>query len=1100
MTTEQDGSEPPASGGAARRRELMERYLRGALPAVAEVAPIRRASRERPLPLSFAQQRVWFLDRLRPGGSEYTAPWVWRLTGPLDVAALRAAWTEVVRRHEILRTRYQVADGDARQLVDPPGPVDLPLTDLSGRPAADRERAATELTASQLARPFDLERDAPLRLRLLRLDAGIHLMVFTVHHIAFDGWSGGVLARQLGRLYAEFAAGRPPEPTQPPVQYADYAVWQHEWASGDAMARQLGYWRGRLAGLTPLEVPTDRPRPPTLDTAGARTAFTVPARLADGLRALGRTRRATPFMVLMAAFQLLLSRYSGQSDVSVGTPIAGRTKPDVREMLGFFVNTLVIRTDLAGDPTFAELLDRVRATAMEAYAHQDLPFERLVTELSPDRDLSRNPLFSHMFILQNNETADFAGAGLRAESVPVPVESAKFDLTLQLTERPDGALDGVVEYATALFDRETAERLARHFVQLLRAVEAEPHLPLGRLEMLSAAERRRLLERWNDTARPLPDTTVPELFASQVRRTPDAPAVRCGGVELSYAQLDARANRLAHHLRENGAGPGTLVGVHLRRGVDLVAALLAVLKSGAAYLPIDPDHPAERIGYMLGDAGVGLVVTQESLLADLPDPAVAVVLERDRDRIAGQPSGPPRWTARPGDLAYLIYTSGSTGMPKGVLVQHRSLANFLLAMAERPGLAAGQTVVAVTTVSFDPSALELYLPLLVGARLVVADTEQARDPHRIAELVAAADRAVVQATPTTWRLLLDSGWTPPAGVTVLSGGERLAPELGGRLAAGGATVWDLYGPTEATIWASAARLDAAGAVADWAPVANSTAHVLDRRLQPVPEGVTGELYLGGTAVACGYHRRPGLTAARFVADPYGGGGRLYRTGDLARRRRDGSVEILGRADQQVKVRGYRIEPGEIEARLLAHEDVSEAVVTVREDTPGDQRLVAYLVDAGGPPDPAALRSWLARTLPSAMVPAAFAVLPALPLTANGKVDRGALPAPDAARPERATRFVRPRDRTEELLCGLFAEVLGLAEVGAEDDFFALGGHSLLVIQVAVRLRDALGVEVPVRALFDHGTAAALAAALGGYPAADRPAAIPVLRRRTRAGR
>jgi amino acid adenylation domain-containing protein len=1086
-----------------RRQELTERLLRAASPSGAVGTSIGPASRQRPLPLSFAQQRVWFLDRLRPGSADYIAPWVWRLTGPLDTDALRAAWTELVRRHEILRTRYAVVDGDVRQLIDPPVPVAIPLVDLSSWPPLDRDREADALTGREFGQPFDLERDAPLRLRLLRLDDETHLLIFAIHHIAFDGWSVGLLARELGRLYAGFVAGRPELVIPPAIQYADFAAWQREWAAGDAMVGQLSYWRKQLAGLTPLEIATDRPRPRVLDTSGAVTMFTVPAQLARGLRELGRARRATPFMVFLAAFQLLLARYSGQHDITVGTPIAGRTKPDLQEMLGFFVNTLVVRTDLGGDPSFAELLDRVRIVALGAYANQDVPFERLVTELAPDRDLSHNPLLSHLFILQNNETADFAGAGLTARSLPVSVDTAKFDLTLQLIERPDGSLDGIVEYATALFDRVTAERLAGHYLQLLHAIQASPQARIAQLRMLSDSERQQLLERTDEADRPVADVTAIELIQAQVRRTPAAVAVVSRGVELSYAELDARTNRLAHDLRALGAGPGTLVAIVLDRGLDLITALLAVMKSGATYLPIDPDYPSARIDFLLTDAGAQLVVTQQSLQANLAESAATTVVldgARDRDRIQARPADPLPSVATPGDIAYLIYTSGSTGTPKGVMVQHRALTNFLLSMAQRPGLTATDTLVAVTTVSFDISALELYLPLVVGARLVLADAEQARDPHRIAALASAAESAVVQATPTTWRMVLDAGWTPPAGTTVLCGGEKLPLELAEKLVADGATVWDLYGPTEATIWASTARLDSTGRVADWATVANTTAYLLDSQLQLVPQGVIGELYLGGAAVAYGYLRRPSLTATRFIPDPYGdAGSRLYRTGDLARRHRDGSVEILGRTDQQVKLRGFRIELGEIEARLRGVDAVTEAVVVVREDTPGDRRLVAYLVALGAQPDVADLRIALAEALPSYMIPAAFVFLPALPLTANGKVDTGALPVPGAVQHEVTGRYVAPRDQAEQHMCALFAEVLGIDKVGAEDDFFILGGHSLLAIQVVIRLRDALDVDVPVRELFDHSTAAAMATLLRSYPASQRRPDVPVLKRRERRG-
>ncbi len=1099
-------TDPPSAAHAdARRRELAERLLRAARTGKAGKADpdrIRPADRDRPLPLSFAQQRLWFLDQLRPGGTEYVAPWVWRLTGPLDVDALRAAWSRVVLRHEVLRTRYRVLDGAAWQTVDPPAPVPLPVSDLSDRAAAEREAAVAEAVEAELNRPFDLTADAPIRLRLLRLAPEAHLLVFTVHHIAFDGWSVGVMTS----LYEEFATGTPAGLAPPRLQYADFAVWQQEWAAGPAMAGQLAYWRERLAGLTPLELPTDRPRPPMLDTAGATVSFTVPAEVAHAARELGRGRRATPFMVLLAAYQVLLARYSGQDDVAVGTPIAGRARTDVRDLLGLFVNTLVLRADLTGRPSFLDLVDQVRESALGGYAHQDLPFERLVTELSPERDLSRNPLYSHLFVLQDNESADFAGGGLRAESLPVPSRAAKFDLSLQLTERPDGALDGMLEYATALYDRGSAERLAGHFVRLLTSLVAEPGPPVALRPMLSPAEHRRLLGRPDAAARPAAEPTLPELFERQVRSAPHATAVRSLGRELTYARLDEAANRLARHLRRQGVARGSLVAVALERGIDLPIAWLAVLKAGAAYLPIDPGHPSRRVAFLLADAGARWVITQEALLPGLPEagPAALVVLDRDAGQIAACPGEPLPRTATADDLAYVIHTSGSTGTPKGVMVEHRSLSGFLRAMADRPGLAAGDTLVGLTTVSFDPCVLDLFLPLVVGARLELAGTEQARDPHRMAELIAGAGPAVVQATPTTWRMLLDSGWTPPAGLTVLCGGERLTPELGRRLAARGARVWDLYGPTEATVWATAARRDAQGRAADWAPAAGATAYVLDRWLEPVPEGVTGELYLGGSCVARGYRGRPGLTADRFVADPHGDrpGARLYRTGDLARRRADGPVEIVGRADHQVKIRGHRMEPGEIEAALLAHPRLRAAVVhptTAPHGAPGDLQLTGYLVAHDDPPSDAQLRAFLLRTLPDYLVPASFVVLDLLPRTPNGKVDRAALPLPGPAVPG-PERRVAPRSAAERTVAEVWQEVLDRDGIGAHDDFFAIGGHSLLATGVTIRLRARLGVDVPVRALFDHSTVAALAAALDGYPPVERPVTIPALGRRSRAAR
>jgi amino acid adenylation domain-containing protein len=1102
MTTDANASSHGKAVTGDARRELLRRYVEGRL-STGEPTAIPPVAPGLPLPLSFPQQRLWFLDQLRPGGTEYIAPWTWQVCGPLDIDALRAAWRVAVRRHDVLRTRYRAVDGEPVQVVDDDVSVDFPVTDLAALPPAEQDRRIAEATADLVGTPFDLSRDTPLRLRLLRRGAERHVLLMAVHHIAFDGWSVGVLARELGELYAGFAAGAPVEPTRPPVRYADFAAWQRNRADMPTMARQLDYWRTRLAGLTPTDLPTDRPRPSTLDTRGASTSFTVPAWLGCAARELGRTRRATPFMVLLAVFELLVGRYSGRSDVAVGTPIAGRTRADVRDVVGLFVSTLVLRVDLSGDPSFLDLLDRVRTAALEGYAHQELPFERLVNELAPKRDLSRNPLFSHMFVLQDNKTADFGGAGVHAESVPMPPRSAKFDLTLQLTERPDGSFDGVIEYATALFDRDTMVRLAGHYVELLTAATAAPDVPTGRLNMLPPGERQQAVAGWNDTARALPDVTVPELFDRQAQRTPDAVAVTCADETTSYRELSARVNRLAHHLRALGVGPGELVGVQLDRGIGVVVAFLAVLKAGGAYLPIDPGYPARRIEFMLADADARVLVTEDALAGRVPHPGAAtVLLDRHRADITARPGHGPEPTTMPDDLAYLIYTSGSTGTPKGVLIDHRALANFVRAMADRPGVPPGGTVIGLTTVSFDPSALEIYVPLVVGGRVVLADTEEARDPGRMADLIDRAGPAVVQATPTTWRMLLDSEWTPSGDLTVLCGGEQLPVELATRLAARGAIVWDLYGPTEATVWATAARLDRASGMADWAPAANCTAHVLDPYLAPVPVGVIGELYLGGAGVAWGYHRGAASTAERFVPDPYDTlpGGRLYRTGDLARRRPDGAVVIVGRADHQMKIHGHRMEPGEIEAALLAHDRVRGAVVHPVMTGSGEPRLTAYLVPSGvTAPTAAELRAWLLRVLPDYMVPTAYVVLDSLPRTPAGKVDRNALPVPPDTPPD-TPEHTTPRTATERTVAAVWHEVLGRPVIGVHENFFELGGHSLMATRVAVRLRAALGVDVPVRALFDHGTVAALTAALPDYPRAPAPGAVPVLLPRRRVHR
>lgn len=1043
---------------------------------------------------SFAQQRLWFLDQLRPGSSDYQLPMALRIRGRLDVDALTGAFAAVVDRHEVLRTRYRAVDGMPVEEVDDHVDLVVARVDLVG------ERDIPALMDRELGKPFDLAADPPFRLTLGRIADDDHLLLFVVHHIAFDGWSWGILGRELAAGYRERTGGVPADLAPLALQYGDYADRQRELLQGPRLARALDYWRGRLSGVKPLRLPTDRPRPAEWDGASDVLRFDLPAALVAEIDKLARGHGSTRFMVLLAAFKAQLARYTGQTDIAVGTPVAGRGRVDIEGLIGLFVNTVVLRTDTAGAATVRDLVHRVRDTALTAFTHAELPFERVVGELAPERDMSRNPLFQVTFSLLPAGTEEIALPGVDVELVPAPLGASAFDLVLDLRVRPDGGIGARLQYATALFDEDTVRGLAAGYVRVLEKVLAEPEAAVADLarcvEPLPGKERARLLALGNDTARDLPELTLPELVTRQALSTPDSVAVRSGAVELTYAELETATNRLAHHLRALGVGPGTLVGVHLERGSDLLVAFLAVLKTGGAYLPLDPMFPGRRLEFMRADGGADVVITEVSLAGTFTD-VTTVLVDGDRAAIAARPDTALGHKSGPNDLAYVIYTSGSTGTPKGVMIHHRGLMNFVVSMAERPGLAPGAAVVGLTTISFDPSVLELYVALLVGGHVVIADTEQARDPERMVRLIADTRPALVQATPTTLRMLVETGWTPAPGLTVLSGGEKLPAELASALSADGAQVWDLYGPTEITVWATTARLDAEGGVLDWAPAANTVVHLLDGDLEPVVEGEIGEVYIGGEGLAHGYHGRPALTAAAFVPDPHGSvpGARLYRTGDLARRTSVGAVEILGRADHQVKIRGHRMEPGEIEAALLAHDRIRSAVVHPTPTPTGEYQLTAYLSTDGDAPGPDELREFVTRTLPDYMAPAAYVVLDAFPLTASGKVDRKALPVPTA---RAAEEILAPRTPTEEAVARVWGDVLGVAAVGAHDNFFDLGGHSLLATRVSVRLRAALGIDVPVRALFDHGTVAALAAALPGYPRVSDLPAMPALAPRRRA--
>jgi amino acid adenylation domain-containing protein len=1062
---------------APRLEELARQVERiraaAAGPAAPPIRPLPPERRAAGVPLSFAQQRLWFLHEMEPDGSTYNILTALRLRGELRVDALAHALGEVVRRHEALRTRFVARGGTPLQAVAPPAPAALVPEPV---PADGVERTV----AGEARRVFALGEGPPFVARLLRVDADDHVLLLSMHHIVGDAWSRGILLRELAAHYAAFGADAPPPLAQPPVQYADFAVWQREWLRGEALERPLAWWTARLAGAPAvLELPADRPRAPVRGTRGARRTAVLPAGAAAGLRALGRREGATLFMVLLSGFQLLLSRYAGQDDLVVGTPVAGRTRAETEGLIGCFVNTLAMRADLSGDPPFRALLARTREAALEAYAHQELPFERLVEALGVERSLAHTPLFQAVFALQNTPAGEHAFPGLRMSAMEVGYETAKFDLYLAAEEH-GGELRLALEYATELFDAATAGRMLDHLEVLLRGIADDPGRRLSQLPLLGAAERRRVLEEWNATARDYPaGACVHELFEAQAARTPDAEALLYGGGRLAYGALNARANRLAHHLRARGVGPEARVGICLERTPELVVALLAVLKAGGAYVPLDPAYPRQRIGWMLEDAEVRLVLTRGALAERLPPGAAEALCLDALDGLEGLPDDNPRSGAAPGNLSHVIFTSGSTGRPKGVMIRHAATAVLLHWMREAVTDEERARVLFSTSINFDVSVAELFGTLCWGGALVLVE-----NALELARLPAGAGITYASMVPTAAAELLRTGGIPASVRTLALGGEALPPALAQALYATGTVrrVANLYGPTEDTTYSTCAEVPRGeGRVVVGRPVANTRAYVLDRALNPVPVGVPGEVYLAGDGLARGYAGRPGLTAERFLPDPYGApGSRMYRVWDRVRWTPEGELDYLGRTDFQVKVRGFRIEPGEVEAALLREPEVREAVVVARGEE-GERRLVAYVVPREGHGGAArALRARLAERVPGYMVPSAVVELPALPLTPNGKLDRAALPEPDGA-PEGAPAYAPPCTPAQEALAAIWAEVLGRARVGIHDNFFDLGGHSLLAARAHARIRDALGRDLPIGLLFQHQTIGDLADALERVP-------------------
>jgi amino acid adenylation domain-containing protein len=1079
----------PTLEGVARRIEAARQAVGGGAPPL-----VRRRSVD-PAPLSFAQERLWFLHQLEPGSPAYHISGALGLSGPLLPGVLARALERIVARHEVLRTVFAEGEtGDPVQRVLPPFPFPVPLIDLSGlpEPAAEAER----LGLAAARRLFDLERGPLVRALLLRVADQEHRLAVVIHHIVSDGWSLGVMTGELAALYDTFARGVPMGTDPLPelaLQYADFAAWQRSWFQGAVLERQLAWWRDRLADPPLLELPAERPRPPVPSGRGGSLPVVLPADLAGGLNALSREARATLFMTLLGAFAVLLERYSGQDDLTVGSPIANRDRWEIEPLIGCFVNTLPLRLRLAGDPSFRALLGHVRAVTLGAYDHQGVPFEKLVEELAPERDRAHTPLFQVMLVVQNAPQPPLAMGGLALDLRELPTGTAKFDLTLSLAEE-GGEIQGSLEYSADAFSPASAGRLLRHFAELLRGAAAAPGRPISDLPLLTAAERLQLLADWNATAAVYAGPPcLHQLVEDQADRTPGAVAVVFEGEELTWRELDLQANRLAHRLRALGAGPDVPVGLCLERSLGLVVSLLAILKAGGAYMPLDPVYPGERLGQMVEDSRTPVIVTESRLLSALPGgTAFRLCLDAEREELAAAPSVRPSVPVDADNLAYVLYTSGSTGRPKGVMSTHGAIRNRLLWMQAAYGLTAEDRVLQKTPFSFDVSVWEFFWPLATGARLVVARPGGHQDAGYLADLIARAGITMLHFVPSMLRAFLaepglEESCAPLRRLRrVIASGEALTPDLAAACFArlGGAALHNLYGPTEAAVDVTAwACRPGERTVPIGRPIANVEIHLADRSVERgmrlVPLGVPGELLIGGIAPARGYLGRPDLTAESFVPDPFSGrpGARLYRTGDLARRLAGGEIEYLGRLDHQVKLRGLRIELGEIEAALERHPAVAAAAALVRDDGVGGKLLAAFLVpgEEAGVPDPAELRRFLRRSLPEHMVPTAFAALASFPRTPSGKADRRVLSRLRLEGPAgSAVAFAAPRTPTEELLAALWSEILGRERVGIHDNFFDLGGHSLLATRLVSRVRATFGGELPLARLFDAPTIAELA--------------------------
>jgi amino acid adenylation domain-containing protein len=1035
--------------------------------------------------LSFAQQRLWFINQLAPASPAYNIATAIELTGTLDVAALERSLSEIVRRHEILRTRFVAVEGTPLQLIADEFAVTMPVVDLSGLAEALRMQEADRILESEAATAFDLGELPLLRIRLLKLSEQQHILVLVIHHIISDSWSMGVLFWEIGQLYEASSTGECSPIPDLKIQYADYALWERQWLKAEAIERQLSYWRERLADAPPaLELPLDRPRPERERFRGSREERRLSQGLSDRLRQLSQREGVTLYMTLLAAFQVLLSKYSGQEDILVGSPIANRNHPDAGVLIGCFLNTLVMRTDLSGDPSFNELLRRVREVALGAFENQDVPFEKIVSELRPERNLSHGPLFQVMFVLENAPARPVKIRGLSLQSRYLDTGATKFYLTLFALE-VEGRLQLRLDYNTDLFDSQTIKRMLDHFQTLLESIVVNPGAQLSALSLLKDSEREALLSGLNAYQRDYPvDRSVVDLFRQHAECSPDAIAVVFENQSLTYSELNIRANRLAHFLRRAKVSADVCVGLLLDRSVEMLVALLGILKAGGAYVPLDPTQPKARLLFQLEETQAPVLVTRKKWLSEVAGYAGRTVcLDRDRSLLECEDISNPNWTTGPDDLAYVIFTSGTSGTPKGTMIQHSSLTNYLCWFNETVGKEVRRLPV-VTGLWFDMSLKQVLAPLLRGEAVCILPEQVVSEPAALLQACARFPRVGLNVVPSLWRIILDeiesSGGAENLAY-IIFGGEKLSADLVARTFAAlpQVKIWNLYGPTEATSNASGGRVFPEEPVTIGSSIANVRIHILDSKLQLVPIGVPGELYIGGAGVARGYLNRPQLTEEKFIENPFGTNSqdRLYKTGDRARFISDGRIEYLGRADSQVKIRGYRVEPDEIEAVLNKHPQVNKCVVLAQEGQRGEKRLVAYVVLSQEVETIISdLRRWVKQQLPDYMIPSSFVVIDELPLTNNGKLDRRSLPAPDG-KEFRENAFLAPRNTLELLLTKTWERVLEIQPIGVKDNFFDLGGNSFSAVRLFAQIAKVYGKQLPLATLFQAPTIEQLASLL-----------------------